>query len=65
MSRSENYIIQLELEIQRLKSENNILDTALFDSCQTLCKGLNFKEGEDEKLKQTFINKARENYNKE
>lgn len=69
MPRNENYIIQLQLEIQKLqfenhelKLENAILDTALLNACQSITRTLNFKEGEDKKLKQLFINRVKENY---
>jgi hypothetical protein len=59
--RSENYIIQLQLENQRLQLENFILDTALLKACQTMCRELNFKEGEIGKLKQMFISRVKDN----
>jgi len=60
--RSENYIIQLQLENQTLKIENDILDTALLNSCQSICRSLNFKQEEIIKLKNKFINRVRDNY---
>ncbi len=60
--RSEKYIIQLQLENQRLQQQNAILDTALLNACQSICRELNFKQGEIEKLKQMFISQARDNY---
>lgn len=59
---SENYLIQLQLEIQRLQLEIDVLDTALLNACQTICRSLNFKEGEDIKLKNNYINRVRDFY---
>lgn len=56
--RSETLIIKLQKEIQRLQKENNILNNALFNACQTICKDLNYKEFEVIKLKKKYINKA-------
>ena len=60
--RSENYIIQLELEIQRLQLENDILDTALLNACQSICRDLNYNQNQIIKMKQMFINRVEENY---
>jgi len=60
--RSENYIIQLELEIQRLQLENDILDTALLNACQSICRELNYNQKQIIKMKEMFINRVKENY---
>lgn len=60
--RSENYIIQLQLEYQRLQKENDILDTALLNACQTICRSLNYKEEEIIKLKEKYIDRVRDVY---
>jgi len=60
--RSENYIIQLQLENQKLQQENAILDTALLNACQSICRSMNYSQEEIIKLKQTFINRAEDNY---
>lgn len=62
---SENLFIQLQLEIQRLKLENDILDTALLNACQTICRELNYKQEEIIKIKNKFISRVRENYGEE
>jgi len=62
--RSENYIIQLQLEYQRLQKENDILDTALLNACQTICRSLNYKEEEIIKLKEKYIDRVRDVYEK-
>ncbi|MDD4530919.1 MAG: hypothetical protein PHO80_05225 [Candidatus Gracilibacteria bacterium] len=54
--------IQQQNEILRLQIENDILDTALLNACQSICRSLDFREGEDEKLKNKFINRVRDNY---
>jgi len=60
--RSENYIIQLQLCNQRLQQENIILDTALFNACQSICRNLNYKQDEIIKIKNKFITRAKDNY---
>lgn len=60
--RSENFIIQLQLEIQKLQQENAILDIALLNACQAICRSLDYSQGEIIKMKQKFINQARDNY---
>lgn len=50
---SENYIIQLQTKLI-------ILDTALIESCKSICKYMNYSEEEVIRMKQRFINKARE-----
>ena len=60
--RSENYIIQLQLENQRLQKENDILDTALLNACQTICRSLNYKQEEIIKLKEKYIDRIRDIY---
>jgi dihydroxyacetone kinase-like predicted kinase len=60
--RSENYIIQLQIENQTLKIENNILDTALLNACQSICRSLYFNQEEIIKLKNKFIDRVRDNY---
>ncbi len=60
--RSENYIIQLQLENQRLQLENDILDTALLNACQSICRSLNYPQEKINKIKQMFINRAKDNY---
>jgi len=60
--RSENYIIQLQLENQTLKIENDILDTALLNSCQSICRSLYYSQEEIIKLKNKFIDRVRDNY---
>lgn len=62
MGRSENYIIQLELEIQRLQLENDILDTALLNACQSICRDLNYNQNQIIKMKELLINRVKENY---
>lgn len=63
--RSENYIIQLELEIQKLQRENDILDTALLNACQTICRSMNYNEEEIQKLKDKYVNRVRDIYQEE
>jgi len=58
---SEDILIQLQLENKRLKLENDNLNTALFNTCQIICRKLNFKQGEIEKLKQMFIDRVKDN----
>jgi len=60
--RSENYIIQLQLENQRLQKENTILDIALLNTCQMICRSMNYSQEEIIKLKERFISRARDNY---
>jgi len=60
--RSENYIIQLQLCNQRLQQENDILDTALLNACQSICRNLNYKQDEIIKIKNKFITRAKDNY---
>lgn len=60
--RSENYIIQLQLENQRLQRENKILDTALLNACQSICRSLNFNQEEIIKLKQKYISRLKSIY---
>ena len=60
--RSENYIIQLQLENQRLQKENTILDIALLNTCQMICRSMNYSQEEIIKLKQRIINRARNNF---
>jgi len=60
--RSENYIIQLQIENQSLKIENDILDTALLNACQSICRSLYYSQEEITKLKNKFIDRVRDNY---
>jgi len=60
--RSENYIIQLQLENQRLQQENDILEIALLNTCQAICRSMNYSQQEIIKIKQRFINRAKDNY---
>jgi hypothetical protein len=60
--RSENYIIQLENKLIKSQLENDILDTALLNACQTICRSLDYNEEEIEKLKRKYINRVRETY---
>ena len=62
---NENLFIQLQLEIQRLKLENDILNTALLNACQTICRGLNFKEEEIIKIKNKYITRVENSYGEE
>lgn len=67
--RSENIFIQLQLELQRLqkenqnlKQENAILDTALINACQAICRSMDYDQTEIVKLKQRFIDRVKDNY---
>jgi len=60
--RSEELIIQLQNEVQRLQRENDIIDTALFNAFQTICRSLNFNQNAIIKMKDTYINRVRNNY---
>jgi len=59
---NENLFIQLQLEIQRLQLENAILDTALLNACQTICRELDYKESEIQGLKQKYISRVKNDY---
>lgn len=58
--RSEKYIIQLQRENQRLQYENEILDIALHNACQSICRSLNYSQEEIIKLKQRYINRIKD-----
>jgi len=60
--RTEQLIIQLQLENQRLKQDNDILDIALLNACQTICRSLDYKQEEILKLKNKYLNRVREIY---
>jgi len=60
--RSENYIIQIQLENQRLQREIDILDTALLNACQTICRSMNYSQEEIIKLAQRYIDRTRDNF---
>jgi hypothetical protein len=60
--RSENYIIQLELEIQRLQLKNDILDTALLNACQTICRELGYSQQEIIQVKNKYIQHVKDIY---
>jgi len=60
--RSEQLIIQLQLENQKLKQDNDILDIALLNACQTICRSLSYNQEEIIKLKNKYINRVREIY---
>ena len=59
---SENMFIQQQNEILRLQQENDILKTALLNACQIICRDMNYSKEEIIKLKQKFINRVKENY---
>lgn len=60
--RSEKLIIQLQKENQYLKQENNILETALLNACQTICRELNYSQNEVINIKNKYIERVREFY---
>ena len=66
---NENLFIQLQLanqtlqqENKRLQLENDILDTALLNACQTICRSLYYREEEIIKLKQKYIDRVLDVY---
>lgn len=70
--RNENLFIQLQLQNQallqenkRLQFENTILDTALLNTCQTICRSLYYREEEIIKLKQKYIDRVLDVYKEE
>jgi len=70
--RNENLFIQLQLQNQallqenkRLQFENTILDTALLNACQIICRSLYYREEEIIKLKQKYIDRVLDVYKEE
>jgi hypothetical protein len=56
-----NYI-EKQNEIKLLQKENIILDTALLNACQSICRSLDYSQEEINKMKQKFISRAKDNY---
>lgn len=63
--RSEKILIQLQKENQRLKQENDILDTALLNACQAICRQLNYSQESVIRLKNKYVEKVRDVYDYE
>ncbi|MCE5220032.1 MAG: hypothetical protein LLF98_01890 [Clostridium sp.] len=63
--RSEKILIELQKENQKLKIQNDILDTALLNACQTICRELNYSQDEIIQMKNKYIERVKDFYDYE
>ena len=63
--RSEKLIIKLQKENKYLKQENDILETALLNACQAICRQLNYNQDSVIRLKNKYIEKVKDVYDYE
>lgn len=57
--------IQLQLENQRLRQEVDIINTALINACQAICRELNFSQESVIRLRNKYVEKVRDVYDYE